>query len=94
MLTTGPIPPGLDLHLNDGERCIWGCVNPAHCTPLSRKAITALVGGPASRNGHKTECLRGHSFALHGRVNARGDRACRLCVMLCRRARKQKQNAA
>jgi len=89
VLTKGPIPPGLDLRLNDATRCMRGCLNPQHCTPLTRKVITSLMsGGPGKLNGEKTECLRGHSFALHGRRNARGDRACRRCVMILRRAKK------
>lgn len=83
LLLVGPIPPRLQLdHICRVRRC----VNPLHLDVVTAKENTRRGRSPASRNGHKRRCKRGHPFTLentrlkmfHGRVY----RNCRKCLWL------------
>lgn len=83
----GPIPDGLviDHYVCDTP----GCVEVSHLDAVSRAANTNRSRSPTGRNAQKTECIRGHSFAEHGRIRPGGNRECILCrgILNARRRR-------
>lgn len=79
-LSTGPIPAGYDIdHLCRTRHC----VNPAHLEAVSHRVNMLRGDTCVARNAAKTRCRRGHELAGDNlRMNARGDRVCRLCANL------------
>lgn len=83
----GKIPSGKEVHHNCTNTL---CVNPEHLEAITKKEHTARSNSIASRNGRKTQCLRGH--LLSGvRVDVNGARVCRVCdAMRSRKYRRKK----
>lgn len=80
----GPIPAGHDLHHECGNRA---CANPAHLTPLKRRAHIRLGDSPAGQQSRQTHCLRGHPLVDENLyVTRAGRRQCRLCARIRRQA--------
>ena len=79
-LLVGPIPDGATLdHLCRTP----ACVNPAHLEPVSQRENVLRGEAPAAQNARKETCDRGHRFDY---TNSRGERICRRCRTLRRKA--------
>lgn len=79
----GPIPAGMDiLHSCDNTLCF----NPAHLDPgTDSENIRQSVERGRHAKAQNTHCPQGHAYAEHGRLNATGWRACRLCERIKQR---------
>lgn len=85
VLSTGPIPLGLELDHLCANR---GCVNPGHLEPVSRRENVMRSSSFAATNARKTHCPKGHPYAgsnLH--VAPNGDRRCLTCKTAANAAR-------
>ncbi|MGI0130982.1 MAG: HNH endonuclease [Thermoplasmata archaeon] len=83
-LLRGPIPPKHDLHHDCKHH---RCLNPAHMTPLTRSAHTALEGNVYpyrekawAHERSVTHCPHGHPYDESNTYrDRRGRRSCRVC---------------
>jgi hypothetical protein len=84
----GPIPDGMVL---DHTCRMRDCVNPAHLEPVTNRENLMRGATLAARNSQKTHCYRGHEFTADNTyVRPAGDRACRICQLATKRARRQR----
>ena len=76
-LFVGEVPAGLEL---DHLCRIRHCVNPNHLEPVTRKENVIRGINPASKNYHKTACIRGHVLEKENLIiDSQGHRQCRIC---------------
>jgi hypothetical protein len=89
-VTRGPIPLGLTIdHLCRNRRC----VNPMHLEAVSQRENLLRGNGPPGTNARKTSCPRGHPYSGSNLyLDSKGNRQCRICRRLNKRAWRRKQS--
>lgn len=81
MLWKGPIPEGHVVRHTCDNQC---CCNPDHLVTGTQKENIAdciKAGNQQFHPSHYTHCVRGHDFAIHGRLTKEGWRACKVCQL-------------
>jgi hypothetical protein len=84
-LVRGEIPAGKEItHLGPAGCGNRVCINPYadHAEAVSHRDVCRNGASPAGINARKTECSKGHSYAIFGRNDRRGSRGCRECERL------------
>lgn len=84
-IEVGPIPDGMVI-MHQCDNIV--CINPAHLKADTQRANLAdMLEKGRHRAEAITHCPRGHSYAEHGNLTARGTRNCKRCDLVKGRIR-------